>query len=138
MTYALLALGRLAEARALIEEYPAVGEASDGSMAAALTVLLAAEGKAELAEKQIAAVLAKESYGHFHHLSFFVACAYARLGNADKALHWLKYTAETGFPNVALFESAPDLAPLRHDARYKALIAHWKKHAAEMSAIGSQ
>jgi hypothetical protein len=104
-------------------------------IAAMRAVLFASAGQTQKAEEQIRIVVEKESYGHFHHASFLIACAYARLHQADKALHWLNYTAETGFPNVTLFENVPEFAPLRSDPRYAALIARWKKHSDAMRAI---
>jgi tetratricopeptide (TPR) repeat protein len=137
MAWSLLILGRGAEARTLIDGVASRIGPEDENVAAVRAILLAAEGKRTESTTQIDLALSKESgsYGHFHHISFFVACAYARLGDHEKALKWLQYSAQTGFPNVALFESAPDLEPLRGDARYKTLVTRWKAHAAEMNAI---
>ena len=100
-------------------------------------MILAAEGKRQPTQKQIAIALSKEKElaGHFHHITFFAACVYARLGDRENALRWLKYTAEGGFPSVVLFESAPDLESIRNAPGYKELVARWKAHAVELNAI---
>ncbi|MBK5292027.1 MAG: protein kinase [Acidobacteriia bacterium] len=134
-SWALLAAGRAAEAASVVSDAGARAKPNDEFIAAAQAIFLAASGKRKEAEERIKIVLAKEAYGHFHHASFMVACAYARLNEVENALHWLKYTAETGFPNVPLFESIPDLASVRSDPRYSALITRWKKHADSLRAI---
>jgi tetratricopeptide (TPR) repeat protein len=137
MAWSLLILGRGAEARTLIDGVASRVGAENENVAAIRAILFAAEDKRKESAAQIDLALSKESgsYGHFHHISFFVACAYARLRDNEKALKWLQYSAQTGFPNVALFESAPDIAPLRGDPRYQELLTRWKAHAAEVNAI---
>ena len=137
MAWSLITVSRIAEARALIDSVSARVGTADENLAAAQALILAAEGKRQPAQKQIAIALSKEKElaGHFHHITFFAACVYARLGDRENALRWLKYTAEGGFPSVVLFESAPDLESIRNAPGYKELVARWKAHAVELNAI---
>ncbi|MDX6695900.1 MAG: hypothetical protein QOF02_3503 [Blastocatellia bacterium] len=52
-----------------------------------------------------------------------LACAYARLGNKDKAFEWLTGALNAGFSQVALLQTDEDLAELRSDARFKETLA---------------
>jgi hypothetical protein len=137
MAWSLVTIGRIPDARNIISALTRRVESDNENLVAARAILSAAEGKGRTARQEIALALSKESElaGHFHHITFFAACVYARLGDSDKALRWLQYSAETGFPNVALFESAPDLKSIRTDSRYKTLVSRWKAHAEEMNTI---
>jgi Flp pilus assembly protein TadD len=52
-----------------------------------------------------------------------VACLYALEGAADKALQALEEVVRAGFGNKAWFRRDPDLASLRGDPRFQALVA---------------
>jgi serine/threonine protein kinase len=65
--------------------------------------------------------------------SWFVACAYVMLDDADSALDWLENAIELGFLNHRyLAEIDPILAPLRGDPRFQALIARAREKQAEL------
>jgi len=65
--------------------------------------------------------------------SWWVACAYAMLGDADTALDWLENAVNLGFMNYRyLGEIDPLLAPLRGDPRFQALIARAREHQTEL------
>ena len=67
--------------------------------------------------------------------SWWVACAYAMLGDADSALDWLENAIELGFLNHRyLGEIDPILAPLRGDPRFQALMARAREKQAELEA----
>lgn len=67
--------------------------------------------------------------------SWWVACAYMMLGDADRALDWLENAVEHGFLNHRyLGEIDPILAPLRGDPRFQALIARAREQQAELEA----
>ncbi len=51
-----------------------------------------------------------------------VCCVYALLGEPDDAIEWLDRTISGGFKNRDWFENDPDLASLRDDPRFKALL----------------
>jgi hypothetical protein len=52
-----------------------------------------------------------------------LACAYARLGERDKAFEWLEKSAVSGVATVPAIEADEDLASLRDDPRYKPFLA---------------
>jgi tetratricopeptide (TPR) repeat protein len=52
-----------------------------------------------------------------------LACGYARLGRRDQAWHALEQAVAEGYSNRASLETDPDLAPLRSEARFTALLA---------------
>ncbi len=54
---------------------------------------------------------------------FRMARAYARLGSVDKGLEHLQRAAAAGIA-LELLTSHPDIAPLRADARYAAIVRH--------------
>jgi tetratricopeptide (TPR) repeat protein len=51
-----------------------------------------------------------------------MACAYARLGNKEKALEWLKKAVESKAPPFVNPADDADLASLRDDARFKEIV----------------
>jgi adenylate cyclase len=65
--------------------------------------------------------------------SWWVACGYALLGDANSALDWLENAVERGFLNHRyLAEIDPILAPLRSDPRFQAVVARAKDKRAEL------
>jgi hypothetical protein len=63
---------------------------------------------------------------HFHHAEYGIGSAYALLGDRQQALKWLEQTAEDGLPCYPLFERDPNLAKLRGDPRFAALLGKLK------------
>jgi tetratricopeptide (TPR) repeat protein len=51
-----------------------------------------------------------------------LACTYSRWGKLDLAFEHLQAAIECGFDDVSHMEKDPDLAPMRGDPRYRALI----------------
>jgi tetratricopeptide (TPR) repeat protein len=117
---AYLHLGRMDEAAALVEEYfRSYPSDEGGSLTAIQAILLAKSGKPHEAEESIRrAVEIGQEYGHFHHTAHNVAAAYALLGRADEAIHWLKVAAEDGFPCHTCYDTDAFLDSLRADARF--------------------
>ena len=56
---------------------------------------------------------------HFHHAAYSIAEAYALLGDADKALEFLRRTAASGMPCYPLFRDDPHLRSLARDPRFQ-------------------
>ncbi len=52
-----------------------------------------------------------------------IACAHARLGRDDDALTTLREAIDAGFRRAGFIEADPDLASLRDDGRFRALLA---------------
>jgi serine/threonine protein kinase/tetratricopeptide (TPR) repeat protein len=67
--------------------------------------------------------------------SWWMACAYVMLGDADSALDWLENAIDLGFVNYRyLGEIDPLLAPLRGEPRFQALMARARRQQAELEA----
>jgi hypothetical protein len=73
-------------------------------------------------KEAVEAYLKAEAMGHNPVVMFNLATAYARLGNKEEALGWLEKAAGAGFSQVQQAKSDPDLATLRGDARYQAVL----------------
>jgi pentatricopeptide repeat protein len=56
-----------------------------------------------------------------------MACAYARLKQADKALEMLGKAVDEGFADRRTLETDEDMTPLRSDARFAAILARVPK-----------
>jgi len=63
------------------------------------------------------------SFGHTHHTYYQIACAYAVLGDTDRAMAWLERSVDTGFACWPFFRIDPHLEPLREKAEFKRLVA---------------
>ena len=55
-------------------------------------------------------------------MAYNIACAYALLGDKEKALAWLSKSFDMGFRNLELARTDPDLASLHGDARFQQLV----------------
>jgi eukaryotic-like serine/threonine-protein kinase len=137
--WALLALGRSDEAAARVdhalEEYP-VDEG--GELAAIKAFLAAREGQDRASEALIAQARQKDGYGHFHHTTYFITWAYARMGQTEVAVEWLRDTARLGWPNYPLFGRDPHLDPLRGDPRFEAVLqdikTEWERNRTALAS----
>ena len=67
------------------------------------------------------------SFGHTHHTYYQIACVYAVLGDADKAMGWLERSADTGNPCWPFFKVDPHLNNLRADSRFQRLVAELER-----------
>jgi len=54
--------------------------------------------------------------------SYNVSCCYARLGETEDALVWLRKSIESGYNNADAMEADPDLESLRDDSRFQAMM----------------
>jgi len=120
---ALLCLGRNEEARVVLnsieERY-----AEDPDVTSMEAIFLAVEGKSEEAEEKIVhALRTGQDLGHFHHITYNVAVAYALMNETDLAMEWLQETADDGFPCYPWFERDPCLRNLRSDPRFETLVS---------------
>jgi tetratricopeptide (TPR) repeat protein len=64
----------------------------------------------------------RKAFGHFHHVAFDVACAYATLGQKEDALRWLKSGVNDGYPCLMAVENEPLFASLHAEPEYRAVI----------------
>jgi len=139
VAWTLQHLGRKQEALALVDEYlRAHPEDRGGVVTSNRAILFAQAGDARGAKTAIRAAIEKgKGYVHFHHAAYNIASAYALLGQAADAVHWLRDAAENGFPCYPLFAGDPNLAPIRQDPGYIALMselkAQWEGYRATLS-----
>jgi hypothetical protein len=91
-------------------------------------MLLAKAGRESEAQDVIGhAIEIGGSFQHFHHTTYNIASAYALMGNNDKALEWLQFTADDGFPCYPYFEKDTNLNGLRSDERFNKMMAGMKQ-----------
>ena len=69
---------------------------------------------------------ANSNFGHFHHVAYNLAEAYALLGDYEKSVNKLSWAAENGFPNYAYFRDDPYLTSLHQFAPYNELLKKLK------------
>ena len=55
-------------------------------------------------------------------MAYNIACAYALLGDKEKALEWLSKSFDMGFRNLELARTDSDLASLHGDARFQQIV----------------
>ena len=61
--------------------------------------------------------------------NYNLACAHARLNQSEEAFRALQAAVQGGYGNVQQLQSDPDLAPLRSDARFAALVTQMQRAA---------
>ena len=113
-------LGRGAEALVMLDTAARAGRAGrQGDFDAARAVIYATRGEKSAALDAIAKSLrAGQGASHFHHAAYSIAESYALLGDADKALEFLRRTAASGMPCYPLFRDDPHLRSLARDPRF--------------------
>lgn len=119
---ALLKLGRSEEAETMLSA-ALKKDSTNVSFNSAYAIILAKKGdrtgalkKIELCEK------ADPNFGHFHHVAYYLAEAYALLGDNEKSVKNLIWAEENGFPNYPYFRDDPLLESLHQYAPYKDLL----------------
>lgn len=83
-------------------------------------------GRKRNAEAELAIARAYElgeESSHFHHSLYNVACAWAQMGNVQKAVQALDRVSREGMPCHPLFERDPMLNPIRRDLRFVQFLA---------------
>ena len=103
----------------------------DMNEVALLANLLARRDQREDAERvlRIAIPLAANPTGlsDTHHAQFSIGCAYALLGRDELALEWITKAANEGYPSYPRFSSERDLASLKGNAAFDALLARLRQ-----------
>jgi len=101
----------------LLERHPKM----DG-MRPILATCLSAQGKHELANKQINERV-KAAAAADHDIAYWLASAYLLQGRQVLALQWLQKAIELGNENYLWFESDPNWADLHDDPRFKDMMS---------------
>ena len=128
MAAALFNLGETEEASKIVETYLAKYPDEGGNVTSVRALLLARAGRQADAEAAIRdAIEIGQGFQHFHHTTFYIACAYALLNDRENALKWLRYTADDGFPCYPLFEKDPSLNTLRSDEAFISLMSRLRE-----------
>ena len=96
----------------------------------------ALEGRTAEAERALRSYSSQgeERRPYYHHFTFYKAMGFALLGRPDEAVHWLRKTAELGYPNVVAFRREPRLASLHGHPGYEALLAELEVRRARWAA----
>ncbi len=119
---ALLKLGHSDEAEDMLKT-ALKKDTADFNLLSAYAILLAKKGdKAGALKKIDLCEKANSNFGHFHHVAFNLAEAYALLGDYEKSVKKLTWAADNGFPNYSYFRDDPYLIPLHQFAPYKELM----------------
>ena len=101
------------------------GRPDDGALISIQGMLHAWRHETELALDCVRkSVESPRSFGHTHHTYYHIACAYAVLGDTDKALAWLERSVDTGFACWPFFRVGPHLASLRQEPAFTRLAAN--------------
>ena len=123
---ALLKLGRSDEAENMLSA-AIKRDSADFNFKSAHAILLAKKGDKEGALKEInRCEKANSNFGHFHHVAFNLAEAYALLGDYGKSVEKLTWAADNGFPNYPYFRDDPYLMSLHQFAPYNELMKNLK------------
>jgi len=129
VAWALLYLGRNAEAAALIERYLQDHPEDPGGVVTSTRALLFAQaGDAARAEADIRTAIQKgKRFSHFHHTAYNIASAYALLHQPARAVYWLRQAAEGGWPCYPYFARDPNLDHIRGDPDFIAFMSQLKR-----------
>lgn len=95
----------------------------------ALDLVRQAIGKMEgdhLAEAQVLLLQARGQEGEHPMVDYNLAILRARQGDNEAAIRHLNDAFRHGFRAFSLLDSSPDLAPLKSDVRYDALVSRYK------------
>ena len=100
--------------------------------------LLARKGQPDAARKALQEMLPvatnADELSHVHHPQYYMAAAYALLGETRQAVSWLRKASSEGLPCYPLFARDPDFDSLRHDPDFIALLSDLKAQAERIRA----
>ena len=122
---ALLRLGQTDAASALLSRFLADNPKDEGGVGHSVLAMIAARaGRRTEADSAISrAISLGGGFGHFHHTAYNIAVAETMLGRKSAAIKYLEQAADDGFPCYPLFATDIDLAVLRSEPRFVALLA---------------
>src|ERR1051326_176251 len=93
-----------------------------GLLASVQAMMFAATGNYDAAETQIATAQGRRGFGHFHHVEYNIACAYALMNKTDKAVEWFERATGDGLNCYPLFEQDSTLDSVRIDRHFREIM----------------
>ena len=135
---ALLKLGRTREAEDMLS-IALKKDSIDFNLKSAYAILLAKKGDSASALKEInQCEKTNNNFGHFHHVAFNLAEAYALLGDYGKSVEKLTWAADNGFPNYPYFRDDQYLKPLHQFDPYNELMQKLKIQCEKFRQIAKE
>ena len=135
--WTLFQMGRREEAAARTAEFLAKYPGDVGGLGVQ-AVLLAVSGRHSEAEAIIRSIAGQKGFGHFHHTAYYIACAYAHMGNKTAAFEWIREAADSGFACYPLFDRDPNFDSLRSDPRWQKMISEFRQTWAGYQKLTSE
>jgi tetratricopeptide (TPR) repeat protein len=132
ITFALMRLGRRDEALSFFRQASVKYPNDQNGNLPAIEAMLLADSEPEKAHALTESVRKRKTGNPSHHAAYFAACAAARMGRAQEAVHWLREAAATGFPCLALFEHDRNLDPIRHVPQFRAFMIELRSSSAAL------
>jgi serine/threonine protein kinase/tetratricopeptide (TPR) repeat protein len=114
--------GEVEEAARILKKVLAENPHLEG-MRPLLAVFLAAQNKFAAARKNLSERVLKMAYADYD-IAYWVASAYALLGEKDAAFEWLERAIKLGIEDLNWLETDKTLDSLRGDKRYAQLLEH--------------
>jgi tetratricopeptide (TPR) repeat protein len=120
---ALFYLGQSNKAKARLEEL-LTAKANDALLHSVLAILLASGGESRKAQEEIlrTAEGKQEDLGHYHHVFYNLASAYALMKDKPAALKSLREAADEGYPCYPRFAKDPNLDNLHGDPPFESFL----------------
>jgi adenylate cyclase len=123
LAWAMFASGQADKAITGIQNYlQQHPEDKGGLLASVQAMMFAATGKYDEAENKIATAQTRRGFGHFHHVEYDIACAYALMNKTDKSVEWFEKATGDGFNCYPMFEKDPSLDSVRNDPRFREIM----------------
>ena len=132
ITFALQRLGKRDEAWSFFRRASVKYPNDQNGNLPAIEAMLRAESEPKQAHALTESVRNRKTGNPSHHAAYFAACAAARMGRAQEAVHWLREAAATGFPCLALFERDRNLDPIRHVPQFRAFMFELRNSSAAL------
>ena len=125
----LFYLGLTNEAANLVNEiFPQISPQMRPMLASEQAIFAAAAGNVKEAEEKLElAKTASSALLTFHHVTYHIGSAYSLLRRPKEAVHWLRVSAEGGFPCYPFFRDDPNLRNLHGDSGYESLLQEMEK-----------
>jgi serine/threonine-protein kinase len=131
-----LRLDDLDGASAVADRMILIGEEGRSHGQGLHALVAARRGEAETARRLVAEVVAsKQSFGHYHHDQYDVACVHALLGDTEEAVRWLRDVAAGGYPCHPFFAIDPLLEGIRGAPAFAALLAEMRREGERYASL---